>query len=262
MKCGVSGVAFTAFVFMWVTAAPAVVAESKRAESIVTACAKHCPTMKRIDRSNAPAALGTPSKSAASVLFVSIHTVTFAQWERCVRAGRCGGYRPDRQGVAVNSPVMNISFHDATRYVQWLSTISGERYRLVYEDEWSLVALAQRTSEFAWGDALGRNNANCLDCGSRWDGRSVSPVASFKSNDFGLFDTMGNVAHWVAVRPSAEAANNISETTGHCKGKSGYSAIVNASWAEPAIYMNPSDFTCFPKVLRDDTIGFRVALER
>ncbi len=73
---------------------------------------------------------------------------------------------------------------------------------------------------------------------------------------------MGNVAQWVAVRPRTDVANNITKTMGHCKGKRGYSAIVNASWAEPAIYMKPGDFTCFPNVLRDDTIGFRVAFEQ
>jgi formylglycine-generating enzyme required for sulfatase activity len=262
MKRGKHATAFVSFVFTLIVASPFVVAESRGLENVVAACAKRCPVMKRIDGLKARDAPGARSVSSTAALFVSVHPITFAQWEHCVRSGGCGGYRPDRQGLASNSPVINVSYDDATLYVRWLSTISRDRYRLVYEDEWPHIALAGRTSAFACGEAQGRGNANCLNCGSRWDGVSVSPVASFNANDFGLFDTMGNVAHWTAARLSSGAAIKGTEATGYCKGKLGYSAIVNASWAEPAIYMRADDFTCFPQVLRDDTIGFRVAFER
>jgi Sulfatase-modifying factor enzyme 1 len=211
-------------------------------------CAKLCPEMRLVALNGA---------DPAYRVYVSIHPVTFAQWKHCVRGGGCNGYMPEQQGVPDTSPVMNISFDDAQRYVAWLSSLSGNRYRLVYEDEWPQVVLGSRTTLYAWGDALGRNNANCLDCGSRWDAISVSPVASFKANDAGLYDTSGNVAHWVAARESSLATQSSA-----CGTKPHYAAIVGSSWADPAFFMKTSEYTCFPKILRDDTFGFRVVSER
>jgi formylglycine-generating enzyme required for sulfatase activity len=249
------------FAALLLNVAPQLAAETTTSPLVVKACARDCPSMKRI-----PSHIG--ERGPRQSLYVSEHPITFAQWQHCVARRGCGGYRPDRQGLRADHPVVNVSYHDAMAYVDWLSTFAGERYRLVFEDEWPRVALGGRTSAFAWGDTVDRNRANCLDCGSKWDGVSVSPVGSFPANDFGLFDTMGNVAHWVAVRGVAHVAVETLNTSasspalGYCKGKRGYAAIVNASWAEPAVFMNAKDFTCFPKVLRDDTIGFRVALER
>jgi formylglycine-generating enzyme required for sulfatase activity len=261
------------------TAAPAnlpnVVSSATIAPKQFSACGRRCPSMLRVapaSQRSVTAAQSTQSTQSTQDVYVSVHPITFAQWHHCVRMGGCNGYRPDRQGLRIDSPVVNVSFDDAMSYVRWISAVSGEAYRLLYEDEWPMISLGGRTTSYPWGDELGRNNANCLDCGSRWDGVGVSPVASFKANDWGLYDTAGNVAHWVAKRERAvlaganagttDAAHSTTMKTGFCGVKPHYAAIVGASWAELAIFMKADDFTCFPKILRDDTIGFRVAVER
>jgi hypothetical protein len=211
-------------------------------------CGRQCPEMRFVAPSGTD-----PSQR----VFVSVQPITFAHWKFCVRSGGCGKYVPEQQSASDDSPVMNVSFDDAQTYVLWLSSLSGRHYRLVYEDEWPQIVLAGRTTKFPWGDALGSNNANCLDCGSPWDGIGVSPVGSFKVNDAGLYDTTGNVAHWVVARESSTLAQ-----PGFCATKPRYAAIVGSSWADPAFFMKPSEYTCFPKILRDDTFGFRVATER
>ena len=94
-------------------------------------------------------------------------------------------------------PAVCVSWDDARAYVDWLSREMGEAYRLLSESEWEYVARAGTTTRYHWGDAIGRNLANCWDCGSRWDGESTSPAGVFGANGFGLHDVHGNVFEWV-----------------------------------------------------------------
>ena len=129
---------------------------------------------------------------------VGVYEVTFAEWDRCVRAGGCGGYRPDDEGWGRGKrPVIHVSWKDARAYVAWLSGESGAGYRLLSEAEWEYVARAGSETAYSWGDVIGRNRANCYGCGSRWDGKQTAPVGSFAANAFGLHDVHGNVAEWV-----------------------------------------------------------------
>ena len=133
-----------------------------------------------------------------SPLAVGVYEVTFAEWDACVSAGGCGGYRPNDEGWGRGArPVMNVSWDDAESYVRWLSSRTGASYRLLSESEWEYVARAGTRTRIWWGDSVGRNRANCFDCGSRWDGEQTAPVGSFRSNAFGLHDVSGNVYEWV-----------------------------------------------------------------
>ena len=59
---------------------------------------------------------------------LSVHDVTFAQWDACAAAGGCGRYRPDDHGWGRGRhPVINVSWDEAQEYVAWLS---GEANRL------------------------------------------------------------------------------------------------------------------------------------
>lgn len=125
------------------------------------------------------------------------YTVTFKEWDACVAAGGCGGYQPPDNGWGRGSrPVINVSWDDAQAYIQWISGKTGKTYRLPTKDEWEIAAQAGSTSDYYWGNDVGRNNANCDGCGSEWDNRRTAPVGSFKPNAFGIYDMMGNVWQW------------------------------------------------------------------
>ena len=94
--------------------------------------------------------------------------------------------------------MINVSWEDAEAYVAWLSRETGEAYRLPSESEWEYAARAGTTTRYTWGQDIGRNRANCGDCGSRWDGDRTAPVGSFAANGWGLHDMHGNVWEWVA----------------------------------------------------------------
>ena len=129
---------------------------------------------------------------------LSKHEVTFADWDVCVSAGGCKGYRPDdREWGRGSRPVINVSWADAQAYVAWLSGETGKTYRLPSESEWEYAARAGTVTKYSWGNEIGHNRANCYGCGSRWDLDRTSPVGAFAPNAFGLHDMHGNVDEWV-----------------------------------------------------------------
>lgn len=93
-------------------------------------------------------------------------------------------------------PVINVSWHDAVAFAEWLSKKTGKTFRLPTEAEWEYAARGGLTTNFPWGDGLGRGNATCRYCGNPWDGKSSSTIGSFSPNGFGLYDMAGNVYEW------------------------------------------------------------------
>ena len=81
--------------------------------------------------------------------------------------------------------MINVSWKDAVAYAEWLSAKTGERYRLPTEAEWEYAARAGTETKYSWGNKIGRNRANCYDCGSQWDNKKTAPVGSFRPNGWG-----------------------------------------------------------------------------
>ncbi|MCY3818442.1 MAG: formylglycine-generating enzyme family protein [Gammaproteobacteria bacterium] len=130
-------------------------------------------------------------------------------------------------------PVVCVDWHDARAYTQWLSRRTGKTYRLPSEAEWEYVARAGSTAPRPWlrsedarsgraswarqcayvngadlsladeliahqayavsefADAVSGFVASCED----WH-FFTAPVGSYRSNDFGVHDIIGNVYEW------------------------------------------------------------------
>ena len=90
-------------------------------------------------------------------------------------------------------PVTAVSWHEATRYCEWLSTQTARPYRLPTEAEWEHAArggLEQK--QFPWGDAPPQS---LPDYATRWQ-TGPEPVARYAPNAFGLYDICDNVHEW------------------------------------------------------------------
>lgn len=172
---------------------------------------------------------------------LSQSAITVAQFREFVRAS---GYKPDSvtqggasvydEGTGVmrdvsnaswqddyaghsapdNLPVVNVSWNDASAYVQWLSQRTGKKFRLPSESEFEYALRAGSTTRYWWGNGTPKgkveNLTGSLDrspSGRRWshafqnygDGFwGPAPIMSFSPNAFGLYDMDGNVSEWMA----------------------------------------------------------------
>ncbi|MCB1734354.1 MAG: SUMF1/EgtB/PvdO family nonheme iron enzyme [Gammaproteobacteria bacterium] len=129
---------------------------------------------------------------------MSKYETSFAEWEACIQLGGCNSVQPPDEGFGRGKrPVINVNWHEAQSYAEFLGTATGKAYRLPSEAEWEYAARAGTTTPYSFGEELPENHANCEDCGSQWDKKTTSPVGSFGANAFGLSDMHGNVMEWV-----------------------------------------------------------------
>ena len=191
---------------------------------------------------------------------VGVYEVTFAEWEACVRAGGCGGYRPDDMDWGRGKrPVIGVNWKDAQAYVAWLSEESGARYRLLSEAEWEYVARAGSETAYSWGNSIGRNRANCDGCGSRWDDKQTAPVGSFQANAFGLHDVHGNVWEWVEDCWNDSYAGAPTDGSAWEQEDCNARVLRGGSWIDNPRFLRSANRDGLTIGYRSNFVGFRVA---
>jgi len=121
--------------------------------------------------------------------------VSNAEYDRFVRA-TCAQPPPFSQDPHFNrpqQPVTGVSWHEAVRYCEWLSSQSGRHYHLPTEAEWERAArggLEQKN--FPWGDEPPQS---LPDYAARWL-KGPEPVARYAQNGFDIYDICDNVHEW------------------------------------------------------------------
>ncbi len=97
---------------------------------------------------------------------------------------------PDRGFGHAGYPANSMTHHAATEFCKWLSARTGRTYRLPARAEWIYAAGGRsdftdfKVDEEAWHDE-----------NSDW---KTHPIATKEPNNFGLHDTLGNTAEWIA----------------------------------------------------------------
>ncbi len=143
---------------------------------------------------------------------ISKYEVSFDEYDLFAKATNRALPGDNRWGRK-NRPVINVSWNDARAYTEWLSKMSGETYRLPSESEWEYVARAGSRTLYWWGDndrdAMDRANCRrgCYSSFSGLFGSKTAPVGTYPANDFGIYDTAGNVAEWVQDCYAANYSN-------------------------------------------------------
>jgi formylglycine-generating enzyme len=93
----------------------------------------------------------------------------------------------------LQQPVTGVSWFEAVRYCEWLSSQTGWPYRLPTEAEWERAARGGlQQKQFPWGD---ESPQLLPDYAARWQ-NGPEPVARYAPNGFGIYDIGDNVHEW------------------------------------------------------------------
>ena len=172
------------------------------------------------------------------------------------------------------NPVEQVSWYDARAFAWRMSFFGKHKYRLPSEAEWEYAARAGTTTVRFWGDKAedGCAYANMRDqtlvktlygfdeaiiaCE---DGFAYpAPVGSFKPNNFGLYDMLGNVAQWTedCYGDYANAPNDGRPAEAeHCANR----VVRGSSWNGKPWFTRSASRDYYMPVNRNDVTGFRLA---
>ena len=172
-------------------------------------------------------------------------------------------------------PVVCVSWHDAQAYVAWLSSETGEEYRLPSDSEWEYAARAGTSTARYWGEGESGQcrHANGGDeskkehySGSQFNVAScrdghvhTAPVGSFAANAWGLHDVLGNVWEWTEDCWNDSYAGAPSDGNAWEYGDCTERVTRGGGWNIGPLSLRAASRFRFPTGVRVNYVGFRVA---
>ena len=190
--------------------------------------------------------------------YFDMYEVTQSRWEKIM------GFNPSKF-IGPDRPVEQVTFYD----VQEFAETSDGKCRIPTEAEWEYAARGHADSRYYWGNMMNGEYAWFEDNSNG----QTHPVGQKKSNQFGVYDIMGNVWEWVsdwydAAYPRGKQTNPTGVTKGNYKvvrggafdSSAGGLRITNRTWLHPKNKVFPK-VTTYGQVMNEiyNYVGFRCA---
>jgi formylglycine-generating enzyme required for sulfatase activity/Flp pilus assembly protein TadD len=193
---------------------------------------------------------------------VSKFEVTFAEWDACVADGGCN-HRPGDEGWGrERRPTINVSWHDAQDYVNWLSQRTNQVYRLLSEAEWEYAARAGAETAYHTGAEIKSGQARFKSSSGASDQEKSLPVGRYAPNLFGLYDMHGNVREWTEDCRHDNYRNAPSDGAAWAgSGNCDYRVIRGGSWGDRKSFLRSAYRSWTKPNSRSYAVGLRVARE-
>jgi len=118
-----------------------------------------------------------------------------------------------------NEPVLYLTWMEAVKYCEWLSSVSGKVYRLPTEAEWEYAAKGgkqQHGYQFT-----GSNKIDEVGWYAANSGGMTHPVGKKAPNELGIYDMTGNVIEYTAdwYHPEYYKVRESDQPEGPARGK-------------------------------------------
>jgi formylglycine-generating enzyme required for sulfatase activity len=151
--------------------------------------------------------------------------------------------------------VVKVSWKEVTKFCEWLSRVSGKKWRLPKNEEWE-VAVGK--TKYPWGDYFPpkKEDGNYAILADGKDDpakvgvdgvKGTALAGSFRANALGFFDLGGNAEEWMLDGYDEKDSEANRLVRGGSWNSAGGSAVVNRGSSHP-LDSSRSSF------------GFRVAL--
>jgi len=155
-------------------------------------------------------------------------------------------------------PVVAVSWFAAVKYCEWLTEMTGRKFRLPTEAEWERAARGGVEGQlFPWGDDPPESLPNY---GGRWR-TGPEPVGRSTPNPFGLYDVCQNVHEWCSdwYRPDYYATSPERNPRGPDSGER--RASRGGSWRHHIRVTRCAARSSIPPEFQYADYGFRVACD-
>ncbi len=171
---------------------------------------------------------------------ISVHEVSQAEFQLfCEKSGNACAAQP---WSGDDYPIVNVSWQDANDYAEWLSEVTGQRYRLPTEAEWEYAARAGRSMLFPDEGTLSPTDAHYSMLAKQE--APARRAQKFNENGFRLLHTVGNVREWIGGTQSGATR-----------------VALGGSYADSATKLRSSAREELPATTRDSFTGFRIVRE-
>jgi formylglycine-generating enzyme required for sulfatase activity len=168
------------------------------------AICEDCPEMVAVEggtfQMGNPAGSSTekpPHDRTVASFLIGRYEISIGQWRKCVAVEKCRDLGKQQAANADDVPVYNVTWDEAVAYADWLSGLTGRRFRLPTEAEWEFAARAGTNFAYSGSNRPEPEFVDCKDCGPPHKS-SVPRSRDLQPNAFGLVGMSGGIAEWTA----------------------------------------------------------------
>ncbi len=189
--------------------------------------------------------------------YIGKFEVTQKQWLAIM------SYNPSRYKGS-NLPVEQVSWKKVAEFLVKLNNLTGKKYRLPTEAEWEYSTRAGTTSNFNTGDCLTSTHANynanypLKNCEKGEYRKKEIKVGSFMPNNWGLYDTHGNVWEWCNDWYSEDYYKESPENNPKGPTSGTYRVMRGGGWGYFAAGCRSANRGFYGATISYDDLGFRV----